>query len=110
MMSSAAYTMVYAQCGSAKSAAQASSMTAEVMNPLRNHIFFLLTSVFPSMTLMLRHMNPHALYVIKLICFPGNRSTMDSMSSAKRMDMDSASAKCLYPSGDHASIGLICCE
>ena len=36
----------------------------------------------------------------------GNRSTMDSMSSASSMDMDTASAKCLYPSYDHASIFL----
>lgn len=68
---------------------------------------FLEVSFFPRMTVMLRHMKPHALYATKLICFPGKRSTMDSMSSARRMDMDMARQKCLYPSGDHASIGIL---
>ena len=99
--------MVYAQCCSAKRAAHARSTTAEVRNPFRNHMDFLDVSFLPSMTVRLRHTNPHALYAIKLICFPGNKSTTDSMSSASSMEMDMARQKCLYPSGDQASIGVI---
>jgi len=66
-ISSTAYTMVYAQCCSANRAAQASSTTADVRNPLRNHMDFLEVSFLPRMTVRLRHMNPHALYAMKLI-------------------------------------------
>lgn len=65
--SSTAYTTVYAQCSSANSAAHPRRTTAEVRNPLRNHMFFLEVSFLPSMTARLRHVKPQALYAIKLI-------------------------------------------
>lgn len=67
-------------------------------------MFFLEVSFLPSMTARLRHVNPQALYAIKLIWLPGNKSTMDSMSSASSIEIDSARQKCLYPSGLQASI------
>lgn len=93
--SSTPYTMEYAQCSSAKRAAHPSRMTAEVRNPLRNHMFFLEVNFLPSITVRLRQINPHVLYAIKLIWFPGKRSTMDSMSSASKIEMDTARQKCL---------------
>ena len=93
--SSTPYTMEYAQCWSAKRAAHPSRMTAEVKNPLRNHMFFLEVNFLPSITVRLRQINPQALYAIKLIWFPGKRSTMDSMSSASKIEMDTARQKCL---------------
>lgn len=99
--------MLYAQCCSAKSAAHASRTTADVRNPLRNHMDFLEVSVLPSMTVRFRQTNPQALYAMKLIWSPGKRSTMDSMSSASRMEMEMARQKCLYPSGDQASIHVM---
>lgn len=95
MSSSTPYTMEYAQCWSAKRAAHPSRMTAEVRNPLRNHMFFLEVSFLPMITVKLRQMNPQALYAMKLICLPGNRSTIDSMSSASSIEMETARQKCL---------------
>ena len=66
--------------------ADTSRMTAEVKNPLRNHMFFLEVNFLPSITVRLRQINPQALYAIKLIWFPGKRSTMDSLTSASKIE------------------------
>ena len=58
-------------------------------------MFFLEVSFLPSTTARLRQIKPQALYAIKLIWFPGNRSTMDSISSASSIEMESARQKCL---------------
>ena len=86
---------MYAQCLSANRAAQPSRMTADVRNPLRNHMFFLDVNFLPSTTARLRQINPQALYAMKLIWLPGKRSTIDSMSSASSIDIDRARQKCL---------------
>lgn len=86
---------MYAQWLSAKRAAHPSKITADVKKPFKNHIFFLLVSFLPSMTVKLRQINPQALYAMKLIWLPGKRSTIDSMSSASSIEMETARQKCL---------------